>query len=761
MDQSRLLSTFVLAVCCALNAATLHAAETTPNLNIPLIGHEPEFSDFAGMTPTSALAQQMVRVDAFVQREPDDGEPATQRTEVYLGYDRDNLYAVYLAFDTNPSGIRANLAPRENINNDDSVGLTIDTFNDQRSAYSFRVSPLGVQWDARWNEVARTPEFDTSWEAVWRSEGELNDQGYMARMVIPLRSLRFPDMENQQWRIQLARQIPRLSETSFWPPYSIGTEGRLNQAGTLSGITNVSPGRNWQFVPFFFARDYDALDRAAPGGPDFAGDTEVDIGLDAKMVFNDSMVLDLTINPDFSQVESDEPQVTVNERFEVQYPERRPFFVENADYFNTESILVFTRRIRDPEAGARFTGKIGDYGLGAMLINDEAPGLNRSPTDPLKGEKANIGIIRGFKDISDQSRIGVLITDREFADSYNRVGSIDGRFNINRNWSTQMQLVKSESETLAGKDLEGVQRNVRFDRSGRMINVHSHFIETEPGFRADLGFLNRFFSPDTSGNHTRVSATFYPENSSITSWGPTMFAVYQEDFNNTRVFTQMNPSVDWNWAAGTHVGLGVAQFTEVLRPQDFIGLPMNTRYDYGNWRVSVGSDYFASVGFSGSYESGSAINLVPAAGLLPEKADQDRITFELFWRPIDRLRVDNTYLRTNLDARNGTGRVFSNEIYRSRWNYQFSRELSLRFIAQYEETEAGAFSRLGDEKGMNFDLLLRYVLNPWSAFYIGYNSNASNFELVDMGNGREVVRVDDLNKDGDQFFVKFSYLFQR
>lgn len=756
-----LLSTFVLAASSALLPTLVTAAESNNQLTIPALDQEPQFSDFANMNPSSVLARQMVKVDSFVQREPDDGKPATQRTEVYLGYDRENLYAVFLAFDTNPSGIRAHLAPRENINSDDSVGMTVDTFNDQRSAYSFRVTPSGVQWDAQWNEVARNPDFDTSWEAVWQSEGELTDQGYMARMAIPLRSLRFPDLANKQWRIQLQRQIPRLSETSFWPPYSIGIEGRLNQAGILNGITNVSPGRNWQFVPFFFARDYDALDTRARGGPAFVGKAEQDIGLDAKLVFNDSMVLDLTINPDFSQVESDEPQVTVNERFEIQYPERRPFFVENADFFNTESILVFTRRIRDPEAGARFTGRMGEYGLGAMMINDQAPGLNRRANDPLKGEKANIGIIRGFKDISEQSRIGLLVTDRELADSFNRVASVDGRFSINQNWSTQMQLVKSDSETLTGQKLEGVQRNARFDRTGRMINVHSHFIETEPGFRADLGFLNRFFSPDTSGNHTRVSATFYPENSSITSWGPTMFAVYQEDFNNTRVFTQMNPSVDWNWAAGTRFSLGVAEFTEVLRPQDFSGLPMNVRYDYGNKRVSFGSNYFASVGFSGSYETGTAINLVPAAGMLPDKADQDRITFEVLWRPLDRLRVDNTYLRTKLDSRNGGGLVFSNEIFRSRWNYQFTRELSVRFIAQYEETDAGPMSRLEDVKGMNFDLLLRYVLNPWSAFYIGYNSNASNFELVDMGNGREVVRVDDLNKDGDQFFVKFSYLFQR
>ena len=471
------------------------AADASPTISIPQISQAPELSDFAGMTPATTLARQMSKMDNFIQRDPTDGAPASQRTEVYIGYDERSLYAVFLAFDTDPSQIRANLASRENISGDDTVELTIDTFNDQRTAYTFRVTPLGVQWDARWTEgFSNRAGFDTTWEAVWDSEGEVNDQGYIVRIAVPLRGLRFPDAADQVWRVQASRQIPRLSEESFWPPYSNSVDGRLNQTALLTGIRNVSPGSNAQIIPFMFARDVEAVNPRAPGGPLMQSDKEYDVGVDAKFVFNDAWVLDLTLNPDFSQVESDEPQVTVNERFEVQYPERRPFFVENADFFATDSILLFTRRIVDPEGGMRLTGRAGQWGLGTILMNDEAPGLNRAATDPLNGEKAAIGVFRAYRDLQGQDRIGMLFTDRELADGYNRVLSVDGKFRFNENWVTNLEFIDSNTEpTFGGAELSGMQRNVRIDRVGRGINTHFHMIDTDADFRAQLGFQNRFF----------------------------------------------------------------------------------------------------------------------------------------------------------------------------------------------------------------------------------------------------------------------------
>ena len=731
-------------------------------LAIPLIDSEPSLADFVNMRPSSALALSMTKVENFVQREPDDGEAATQRTEVYIGYTRESIHAIFLAFDSDPQQIRANLSSRENIDGDDTIEMTIDTFNDQRAAFSFRSTPLGIQWDARWTEgSSRRAGFDTTLEAVWDSDGQLTDQGYMVKISIPLRSLRFPDSSEQLWRIQFGRQIPRLSEQAFWPAYSIGIEGRLNQTSLLTGIRDVSPGNNSQIIPFIFARDVDALDASALGGPKFRNSTELDVGIDAKFVFNDSMVLDLTLNPDFSQVESDEPQVTVNERFEVQFPERRPFFVENADFFATDSNLVFTRRIVDPEGGARFTGRVGSYGFGAILINDEAPGLNRDANDPLNGEKANISIIRGFRDISDQDRVGFLLTDRELGNGYNRVASIDGRFKLTDNWITQLQLVGTESEPVSGGETTtGYQRNIQINRVGRTVNTHTHFIETTTDFRTELGFMNRFFRPDVSGIHNRVALNFYPSESNLNSWSATVFDVYLEDLDGTRIYHQLGPSFNARFNTNSF-GVSFTDYTEVLRPQDFPGIVSNQRYSYDNWNISYNNNTLNTLSFDVRYRAGTALNLVPPSGILPAVADTSRFDLEMLWRPIDRLRIANTYLHTELETRNGGSKIFSNEIIRSNWNYQFTKEWSLRFIAQYEETDAGPASRLEDDKNLNFDLLLRYVINPWSAFYVGYNSNRSNFDIVESEGERELVVANDLRKDGHQVFVKFSYLFQR
>jgi len=577
----------------ALTATTqAQTVDATLDLTIPVIDRPPELADFEGMAPSAEMQAKMTMVTGFLQRVPDNGASASQRTEVYIAYDDRNLYAIFLAFDDEPDLVRANLSPRENVEDDDTVGILIDTFNDQRTGYAFRSTPLGVQWDGRWIEVTKTPGFDSSYEAVWSTEGQRTDSGYMVRMAVPLRTLRFPETGEQVWRIMFERQIPRLSEQAHWPAYSNTIQGRLNQAASLTGIRNVSPGRNIQVIPFAFVRDYDVLDPNASGGPGFNQQTEDEFGLDAKFVFNDSLVLDATLNPDFSQVESDQPQVTVNERFEVRFPERRPFFLENSDYFQTESALVFTRRIVDPQAGLRFTGKQGDWGIGTMIMDDEAPGQNRQAGDPLAGESADISIMRVFRDVSEQSRVGFLYTNREFGNSFNQVTGLDTRIKMTENWTTDIQYADSESRKENGDKLSGTQKNVRFDRSGRHVSVHAHYIDTAEGFRADLGFLSRHYQPDTDGAHARARYTFWPEASSVNSWGPTLFAVHLDDQQGTRIFTQVRPDLNWTWNGDTSLTVALDSQNERLRPQDFPGLFTNRDYDSETWLINFESQAF-------------------------------------------------------------------------------------------------------------------------------------------------------------------------
>ena len=349
--------------------------------------------------------------------------------------------------------------------------------------------------------------FDSSWDAVWTSRGKTTEEGYVVLMTIPFRSLRFPRETDQTWGFVLVRDIPRNNETSFWPQVSSRVQGRLNQGATLRGLTGISPGRNVQLIPYATALGFRTLDD--DDTPEFARDSfDPNIGLDAKMVLKDSLALDLTVNPDFSQVESDQPQVTVNERFEVFFPEKRPFFLENADLFNTHFNLLFTRRIADPSTGARLTGKIGPYALGAMLIDDEAPGKRVEPGDPLAGERAWFGVLRATRDVSKQSVVGFLYTERRLGDGRNRVGGFDGRIRLGDNWSSQFQAVHSSTRTLEGERLDDGAYSLAFNRSGRKLDAHVHYLEIGPEFETQSGFVNRV---DVRTLHQDWSYTFRPE----------------------------------------------------------------------------------------------------------------------------------------------------------------------------------------------------------------------------------------------------------
>jgi len=726
-------------------------------LSIPRVAEPPELADFVSMTPSAAVRGRYAAVTGFKQRTPQDGAPSTQRTDVYLAYDSRNLYAVFVAFDDDPESVRANLAPRENIQDDDRVGLVIDTFDDQRTAYGFRSSPLGVQWDGRWSE---REGFDSSYEAVWYTDAQLTADGFVVLMTIPFRTMRFPETLEQRWRIQLERLIPRSSEESYWPAYSQTVDGRLNQAAVLRGVRDVSPGRNIQLIPFAFVRSYDVLDADGVAGPAFTKDTEDDIGLDAKVVLKDSFVLDFTYNPDFSQVESDEPQVTVNQRFEVQFPERRPFFIENADYFSTETPLLFTRRIVDPEVGVKFTGRQGPWGIGTMLLNDEAPGLRLAQTDPLYGDEADISVLRVFRDFGDQSRAGIMHTERELGETYSKVSAADTFLRLTENWFTELLMVNTENRLADGTVMTGRQTNWRFNRNGRNFIAHYHWTQQSDEFAVPLGFLSRNYTPGAEGLHGFTEYRFWPEESWLDRIGPRVFFQNQEDLTGLRLYNELSPQLQMAWAGDSFFAAGVNGIDERLRPQDFPGLATTRDYSQRRWFVDFSTDLFSKIGFELGYDEGSVINLVPPLGAEPELADRKQITAELRWRPIDRLRVDTTYLSTSLDDRGGRGSIFDDTILRTRLNLQFTKEMSLRLIAQYEDTKPTALSRLARDENLNLDVLFRYVLNPWSALYVGYNSNESNLQLVDTPQGPELVRTEDLARDGQQLFVKFSYLLQ-
>ena len=403
------------------------------------------------MKPEGDVAQQMAKVTGFTQRNPHDGEAVTEPTDAYLGYDQKNLYVVFVCFD-DPRQVRARMSRREDIYDDDQVEVMLDTFHDRRRAYAFQTTPLGVQWDAIWTEASREEQtdghFDTSFDTVWDSHGKVTERGFVVWMAIPFKSLRFPATNSRSGAsfciaASRARRKTRSGRTS---PTKLKAASARPQRSTV--WKEFRPGTSIELIPYGLMRGFRALDTRDPFNPYFQhADVQGQPGMDAKFVFHDHFTLDLTANPDFSQVESEDPQITVNQRYAVYFPEKRPFFLENEDFFRTPMDLFFTRSIGDPSAGVRLTGKDGPYSVGLMAADDRSPGLAVPDYNPYSGIRSYFTVARVSRDIFRQSSVGALYTDWECPTTgeFNRVGGVDTHLKFNPNWTLDGQAVTSSS----------------------------------------------------------------------------------------------------------------------------------------------------------------------------------------------------------------------------------------------------------------------------------------------------------------------------
>ncbi|MBZ5720026.1 MAG: carbohydrate binding family 9 domain-containing protein [Acidobacteriia bacterium] len=739
-----------------------------PTIHVPRIDVPPTLSDFDGMQPSARVAGHMLKVTGFIVREPADGTQPSQNTDVYLAYDQHDLYAVFVCWDTEPDKIRARMTRREDIFSDDSAEIMIDTFHDARRGYAFAANPFGIQWDALWTEGAIGTGgagdfngFDSSFDTVWRSEGRLTDRGYLVLIAIPFKSLRFPDTDRQEWGILLNRSIPRTNENIFWPRISNRIQGRFNQSATATGIEHISPGRNVQLIPYGLFRSFRDIDQRDPNNPFFEGRTlKPDVGLDSKFILHDRFVLDGTVNPDFSQVESDQPQITVNQRFEVFFPEKRPFFLENSNYFTTPINLVFTRRIAHPEFGLRLTGKSGPWAVGILASDDRAPGESVPPSDPHSGDHATFTIARVSRDILDQSTIGAIFTDREFGGGFNRVGGVDANIKINQNWRLQGAAVTSSTLNTDGSHSAGPGYKVDLERSGRQLNLQSIYLDYSPGFDTETGFVNRV---DIRQENLNGSYFFRPEGKFLISWGPTLQQFSIWDHSGTGLDNFALPGLRVDMTRGTWVNFHPFAYDGVfLRPEDYVGLTRVKSYPQPFWGIEGATSWFKQFDFNWFFVSGAGVNYNPAAGRIPVIGHEDSGNFTLTLHASGRLRVDNTYLLEHIRERDTRLTAVTNHILRSKWNYQFNRELSARVILQYNAVLSNPFlSSLSPTKNFNADFLITYLVSPGTAIYVGYNSNLQNLDrrLLPTPTGLLTTRDDFIN-DGRQFFVKVSYLFR-
>ena len=698
----------------------------------------PKLDWFIG-APNGSAHERGIAVTDFRQREPGDGTPVSQSTTAFLSYDADHLYVVFVCKD-DPAAVRANVAKREDIGDDDAVAIYLDTFRDRQRAYVFMVNPLGVQLDGI---VTEGQSDDYTFDAVWDSEGRLTADGYVVRVAIPFRSLRFPRRIDQTWGIALARLVRRNNEESYWPHLTKRVQGFVPQFGAIQALRDVSPGRNVDVRP------YGVLARARLRDDDtdtLRTNGEERLGADAKFVIRDAVTLDATLNPDFSQVESDDPQVTVNERFEVFFPEKRPFFIENAAFFQTPINLFFSRRIVDPGVGGRATGKLGRWAIGAIAIDDRDAG--RLPaSDPLSGRHAGIGAVRLQREVGEESTIGMLVTDREFAGRSDRMFAVDTRWKLNRNWVASTQLARSDTHAAEGARKAGTAAFAEIQHEGRHFEYSGRYIGFTPTFAAPLGFVQRvgFHQTDHEWEYK-----WRPKRGAIVSVGPAMTSLFNWDRGGRLQDRELAGIFQLELTGETEI-----EFSHVAVFERFSGLSFEPHAN----RVSIDTKWLRWLAVDASYAWGTDVNHDPAPDLEPFLAQATEAEVEITVRPGPRLRLGQAYVASGLNS--GGARVFTEQRLRTKINYQFNRFLSVRAILDYETvTPNAAFTDEDQERKWSGDILLTYLLNPGTALYLGYIDQYEDVEILPRSRS-DLRRIGSrATSVGRQAFAKVSYLWR-
>jgi len=716
-------------------------------------------------------------VTGFIQNSPSDGKPATQRTEAYVGYDDTNLYVVMVCWDDRHS-VRGSLTrrePAEPFDSDDYVEIVLDTFHDRRHAFVFDVNPRAVQADALLTE-GQQPDY--SWDTLWYSRAKITKEGFVVWASIPFRSLRFHPTALNQWGLVLTRYNAQSNEFDNWPWISARIDSKLAQEAIATGFENISPGRNMQFIPYVESRTFRALDTRDPAQPRFdSACFRGKAGLDAKFVFYDSLVLDATINPDFAQVESDEPQNTANQRFEVFFPEKRPFFLENSNFFEAPLIgftlpqprFVFTRRIADPTFGVRLSGKQGAWNIGLLVADDRSAGLTVADSDPAHGQRAYFTIARVSRDLGQQSSIGAMYTDREFNGQFNRVGGLDGTFRLNKNWNASYRGYVSSTLDANGYGF-GQNHDAVIAGIGRRFMFQGEYLDITPNFVTETGFV-----PRVDQRAINQYGHFYwrPEGKHLVRHGLEENGTQLWDHHGTTL--QQIISVDYVWGFQRNIFLAPVFFyqADTLRPIDFPGLPANREIAQDGYGLVFRGTPWRTLGWVTRVFHEGAVVFVPAGGQLPYTGEETTVFQTISLKPTTRLQVDNTYILDRVLNGAAHRSVLNNHIVRTKWNYQFTPQFSLRFIAQYNGLLTNpAYSSLQTVKNANFDVLFTYLLHPGTAVYVGYNSNLENVdpalcmrlpgsEQCDPSGPGLLRSPARLTNDGRQLFIKLSYLFRR
>jgi|CXWL01.1.fsa_nt_gi hypothetical protein len=689
--------------------------------------------------------QDARRIELIYEVRPGENVKPPVDTTAYVTYDDDNVYFGFDARDPDPKAIRANLTDRDQSFRDDFVGVILDTFNDERRGFEFFVNPLGVQMDLTVDDLTNGDSEDASWDAIWSSAGRITAEGYVVEMAIPFSSLRFQKGgAGQTWGFMPYRAYPRAARHQiFDAPRNRNRSCWLCQASKLAGFVGVEPGRSLELTPTLTAGRNDARDDF-PGGALESGDAETDLGLTASWGVTPNINLSGTINPDFSQVEADSAQLDINNTFALFFPERRPFFLEGADFFTTPISTVFTRNVANPSWGAKAVGKSGRNAFGVFVAQDDVtqvllPGTFSSDATSLD-EKSVDSVLRYRRDIGAGSAVGLILTDREGGGYSNRVGGFDGLLRINEQSTFRFQALGSQTEYPDEVQSEFDQPDGRFadqafylgySYNSRSYSGYLRYEDIGDEFRADLGFL-----PQIGRRSALVGGTRNWYGKEGSPW--TRFSI-GGDVNYDRTQGDITLEEEWELfleAEGPYQtffflgpGLRDRYWNGVTYRENYVGFFVNAR-PAGWLSFNLDGRIGDQIDFAND-RLGDLVALVPGVQLSVGK----HLRFEL----------DHNYRRLDIDA----GTVFTANLSQVRAIYQFNIRSFVRAIVQYTDIERdpGLWVEAVDARSKDLftQLLFSYKVNPRTVLFLGYSD------------GRRGDQDIDLTQDTRSVFLKLGY----
>jgi len=699
-----------------------------------------------------AVWKTATRMELNYEKNPGDGTPPPVKTEVYFYENGRSFNVAFIAYDPNPEKIRASLRDRDDLWADDNVAIIVDTFNDERSGYEFFVNPLGAQADVRMDDTDGWDE-DSSWDAIWDSAGQITDFGYVVEMSIPLSALRFPDSDEKLiWNITGWRNYPRDVRVQMATNlFDRDIKCNLCQFHQLVGFEEIKPSKNFQLTPTLTVSRADEK-------PDLPsewknGDFEVEPGLDVRWGLTQDIVLNATLNPDFSQVEADAGQLDVNNTYSLFYPEKRPFFLDGASYFDTTNFnFVHTRNIADPDGGIKLTGKTAGHSYGLMIANDNntsflMPGNQGSDIATLD-EESNVAIARYKMDVGERNNVGVLMTHRQSDNYHNSLASLDGTYWVSQNDSFQYQIAQSDTKNTAdvmeefevGEQQKGTAFSIDYSRDTRDYNLKAGYTNISDDFRADLGFQSR-------SNIERVvlggRRTYYGDgDDTLTQWG------YFGDWDKT--YDQEGQVLEEEYEIhGTMQGQKqfFTNFGVVHRDR----LYEDEYFKETQFKTFIEMRPVASTLIGTFFKFGKQIDFANA-----QLGDVVYIEAFTEWDVNRHINASINYNYSHLDV--DDGRLFTAHQSDIRLSYQFNMRSKLKFVIQFtdiaRDTDLYTEEDPEDipdeqEKFFSSQLIYSYKINPQTLFFLGYSDG-----------GYQDDSLAQLTRDERSVFTKFSYAWQ-